>query len=259
MGRFDNLEISVNKQEAESGNPLQQGPLGPVYDEKQFMASAEEKFWTGDFESALIYYSKALRENNAIEQAWLGQVRCLIQMKEYKEALIWVDKALDKFPESAELLAAKSIVLSRTGSRKTAMEFSDATLKMKRDSEFIWLSRGDVLLDANTKNAKFCLDKALEYGKNDWRTFTAVGNVYQDHERYRNALTYYLKAAEINESNPWLWVLIGVCRGEIGFENAHQAFRTALDLRPDWELPQKYIKKYSETAVKRFFRRVFRK
>jgi Flp pilus assembly protein TadD len=44
---------------------------------------------------------------------WTGQVRMLIELKEFHEAKLWADKALEKFPNEPELLAAKAVALAR--------------------------------------------------------------------------------------------------------------------------------------------------
>ena len=37
----------------------------------------------------------------------------LIELAEYREAKIWADKALERFPHEPELLAAKAVALGR--------------------------------------------------------------------------------------------------------------------------------------------------
>lgn len=78
--------------------------------------------------------------------AWTGQVRALIELGELREATLWADKALDRFPDHTELLAAKAGALGRSGFLDEAIAFSDASIEQRGDTPYVWLARGDVLL-----------------------------------------------------------------------------------------------------------------
>ncbi|MBN1354648.1 tetratricopeptide repeat protein [bacterium] len=253
MGRFDRLEIPGTSSRMEP----EQGETGrPIYDADRFMDLADADFWNGDYETSLRYFSKALRENAALDTAWLGQVLCLIRLGEFREALIWVDKALDRFPKSADLLAAKAVVYSRLGDKRKALDFSDGALNIRSDSPYLWVARGDVLLNASQKNARRCMTKAMEFQPDDWKMKVTVGDAYRESGYFRDALHCYIQAAEQKPDNARIWLMIGECRRRLGLRNAVEAFRHALDLRPGWTEARKLATTGQASLAGRVFRRL---
>ena len=120
MSRFSNLEFG---DESEDQAPEQKAL---VKDEAYYLAEARTAFENGNFESALRLYSKVLEFNPQNAIAWASQVRMLIELGEYREAKLWADKALERFPREPELLAAKAVALARSGDLQGALAFSDA-------------------------------------------------------------------------------------------------------------------------------------
>src|SRR5438876_12406262 len=112
MSRFGNLEFG-NESEEQS-----QKPAGLVKDDGYYSAEARSAFESGNFESALRLYSKVLEFNPQNAAAWTGQVRTLIELSQFREAKLWADKALERFPQEPELLAAKAVALGRIGDLK---------------------------------------------------------------------------------------------------------------------------------------------
>src|SRR5438046_6221308 len=115
MSRFGNLEFG-NESEEQS-----QKPAGLVKDDGYYMAEARSAFENGDFEAALRLYSKVLEFNPHNAAAWTSQVQMLIELGEFKEAKLWADKALERFPREPELLAAKGVALARSGDLQGAL------------------------------------------------------------------------------------------------------------------------------------------
>jgi len=104
LGRFDHLEIS--------NWPLPPNEVGPesgVIDQHYYIEKAKAAFDDEDYERALAYYSRALQYEIGTEEAWAGQLRCLIELGELQEAIIWSDRALERFPRSAHVLAARGV------------------------------------------------------------------------------------------------------------------------------------------------------
>ena len=255
MGRFDQLELPghIKPQDESHDDANLAGQI--IYDAVKYFEMADNAYWNGDYEPALRYYSKALGENPELETAWLGQVMCLIRLREYKEALLWVDKAMDKFPKSDELLGAKAIVHARLKDSESALNFADAAISSRKNSTFLWLARGDALYKINPKNAGYCINKALEMGKKDWRVWVSAGDASRENARFREALKYYLKAADLNHQNARTWLMIGLCRFELGLSGHQDAFKQAIEIRPDWE----FARKKSRETRRKSFRKIFRR
>ena len=153
MSRFNNLEFGDESQE----HSPWQGAL--VKDESYYVSEARAAFENGEFEFALRLYSKVLEFNPQNIVAWAGQVRMLIELDEFKEARLWAEKALERFPHEPELLAAKAVALGREGDLEEALACSDAAVEQRGDTPYVWLARGDVLLARKEARADYCFDR----------------------------------------------------------------------------------------------------
>src|ERR1043166_1929631 len=129
MSRFVNLEFGDEEQWHDTG--------AAVKDEAWYSAQACEAFQNGNFESALRLYSQVLEVNSQKTSARAGQVRMLIELGEFREAKLWADKALERFPHEPELLAAKAVALARGGNLREALAFPDASIEERGDTPYI--------------------------------------------------------------------------------------------------------------------------
>jgi len=102
MSRFVNLEFGD-----ESEDQSQPKEKALVKDEAYYFSEASAAFESGNFEQALRLFSKVLEFNPQNTVAWTGQVRMLIELGEFREAKLWADKALERFPNEPELLAVR--------------------------------------------------------------------------------------------------------------------------------------------------------
>src|SRR2546423_1623737 len=114
MSRFNNLEFGDHFEEQSSVSPT-------VKDAQYYLGEARGAFEGGRFEEALRGYAKVLEFDPHCAAAWTGQVRMLIELHEFREAKLWADKALETFPNDAELLAAKAVALARSGDLNGAL------------------------------------------------------------------------------------------------------------------------------------------
>src|SRR6266478_2457693 len=162
MSRFVNLELGGESEDQSQ----QQKAL--VKDEAYYYAEARSAFENGNFESALRLYSKVLEFNTQNEAAWTVQVRMLRELWEFRETKLLADKALERLPQEADLLAAKAVALGRSGDLQGALAFSDASIEERGDTPYVWLARGDVLLAREEPRADYCFQKALLLTPKDW-------------------------------------------------------------------------------------------
>src|SRR4051812_5779366 len=108
MGRFEKLDF----EDKSHATPIvAEVDPWPNQDEHACIRQGDENFQQGLYEPALNAYSRALRFNRDMVEAWVGQIRCLICMGEYPEAVIWCDRALERFSQSSDLLACKGLAL----------------------------------------------------------------------------------------------------------------------------------------------------
>ena len=233
MNRFECLEMPSN--DATLVQPPWEEPFVPR-DETYYMEQAELALNRGDFDNSLRHYSKALGMNPNLEDAWLGQVRCLLDLDEVKEARVWVNKALEQIPRSAGLLGAKSLMLARMMEDNAALETSDKAFSLKQYSWYLWFTRGCILLKRGLKTSAFCFEKALEFNPGDWRVRLRVGMAYLDMADYHQALTHLRQAAQAEPINPLVLYKYGLCCASMGWRSqALVHYEKALEHRTELE------------------------
>jgi tetratricopeptide (TPR) repeat protein len=227
MSRFVNLELGGESED----HSRRQKPL--LKDEAYYYTEARSAFENGAFEPALRLYSKVLEFNPQNAGAWTGQVRMLIELREFAEAMLWADKALERFPHEPELLAAKAVALGRTGDLPGALAFSDAAIAERGDSPYAWLARGDVLLAREETRADYCFEKALLLAPGDWFIAWLAARIRCYYEQFALALKLLQQALEWNASHFLLWLELGQCQQALGLVGAaRNSFSQARQLNP---------------------------
>jgi tetratricopeptide (TPR) repeat protein len=226
ISRFANLELA---------SPVQ--PLEQTEDELKgetyYFVQAQNAYAEGLFEPALRAFAKVLEYNAQNAAAWAGQVRMLIELGEFREAKIWVDKALERFPHFPELLAAKAVALARTGDLKGALAFSDAAFEERGDTPYIWLARADVLLARREKRAEYCFGKAHQLAPEDWLMHWLASRIQFYYQKFALALKLAQQALAADASRSVVWFQIGLCQRELGLISLAQgSFEQALQLNP---------------------------
>ncbi len=226
MSRFNNLEFSGEYDESAASAPA-------VKDAQYYLGEARRSFESGRFEEALRAYAKVLEFDPQSAAAWTGQVRMLIELREWREANLWADKALETFPNDAELLSAKAVALARSGDLDAALSYSDAAVETQGNTPYVWLARGDVLLARAEKRAEFCFDKAMAMAARDWFVYWLTCRIYYFYRKFSRALQLAQKALELNPTQAAVWLQFGRCQLALGLpQAAAQSFSHARDLDP---------------------------
>lgn len=229
MSRFVNLEF-----EDESDRQRHRSPKPLAKDEAYYLNNAHLEFENGNFQLALRLFSKVLEFNPLNVEAWTGQVRMFIELGEYREAKLWADKALERFPSDAELLAAKAVALARNGDLEAALVFSDAAIEERGDSPYIWLSRGDVLLARKEMLADYCLEKAMQMAPKNWFVAWMSGRIRLFYGKFAQALKMIELAVEWNPGHFLVWLERGRCQQSLGMLGAAEgSFTQACQLNPE--------------------------
>jgi Flp pilus assembly protein TadD len=177
-----------------------------------------------------------LEYNTKNAGAWTGQVRMLIELGEYREAKLWADKALERFPNEPELLAAKAVALGRSGDLQGALAFSDASIEERGDTPYVWLARGDVLLARAETRADYCFEKAQLLAPHDWFIAWLAARIRFYYEQFVLALKLIQTSVDLNPGNFLLWLEQGHCQQAIGMVGAAKvSFTQAKQLNPHSE------------------------
>ncbi len=231
MGRFDHLEMNDGLPDREGVDPNYTG----VIDENYYLDKANEAFVVEDYERALAYYSRTLQYNIGLEDGWLGQLCCLSELGELQESIMWSNRALERFPKSSRILAARAVAESRIGRTAAAMGYSDSSLSAQGVMAYTWIARGEVVTEWNPMNAKACFSKAIEMEPHNWEVRARIGRVYAMRECHHQALEHFRQAARLNAESYVCWYWVGRCSEAMGeAQDAATAYRRALSVRPGY-------------------------
>jgi len=226
MSRFNNLEFG------EHSDP-ESAMIPAIKDGAYYLDEAQGFFARGRFDQALRSYAKVLEHDPQSAAAWVGQVRMLIELGEHREANLWADKALEKFHDEPELLAAKAVALARTGDLKAAMVYSDNAVEAASDTPYVWLARGDVLLARKERRAEYCFDKALSFAPKDWMARWLICRIHCFYKHFSRAFKYAQEALELDAARAVLWWQFGQCQLALGLSGpAANSFQQAQQLDP---------------------------
>lgn len=231
MGRFDWLEFGQKKEDIPLGKERE------AFDAKHYLQEAERAYRQGAYEFALRRYSMALREDHLLEDAWCGQVNCLLELGELPEARTWANKALEGIPESPLLLSAKALILTKVGEYTDAMTLSDRAIAKKDPSPQVWLLRGLTLQHRQPPgNAAYCFTKAAEASGNDAFVALRIGLAFTEKGEFPRAKPYLDQAVGKDPENPLVWHTMGKCfEGLYAPTRAKECYERALSFNPEFK------------------------
>jgi tetratricopeptide (TPR) repeat protein len=250
MDRFSQLEfgeVSPERKPTFSGEPIR--------DADYFYKEALKYWLAGDFEPALRNYSKVLERNSTFFEAWTGQVLMLIELGEYREALIWADKALELFPEHPELLALKAVANIRDAKMEKAIAYSDNSISKDNITPRVWLARAEVFLNQKNPIAENCISKAISSSGNTLPIIKfEAARLLNKKGNYFAAIEYLNDVVKIFPESALVWYELGCCQAKLGRSEATATLEQSLRLRPDWERPRGALRKFCKRG---FFRKLF--
>ncbi len=249
--RFSQLEFG-DRSDKEPGKA---GTGEEIRDEEYFHKQAVRYWLAGDFELALRHYSRSLEQNSSFYPGWVGQVLMLIELGEYREAAVWVDKALEMFPEHPELLAVKAVACARDGRMEKALGYSDNSIGKDNVTSAVWLARAEVLLNRRSNIADNCVSKAVSIaGEEAPMVRLRAGRLLNRQGDYAGALGYLQKAVDEFPKSALAWYELGRCQAGLGRSEARVSFEQALKLRPNWRVAEEALRKVKGRG---FLRRLF--
>jgi len=254
MSRFSNLELGQHDKPAAEDAPAVAGE--PVRDKDYFQERAVAAWLAGNFEEALQRFSRSLEEDGAFFDGWFGQVRMLVELAEYPEAVVWADKALEQFPEQQDLLSAKALALLAQGDVNRAQTLSDAAIAKEGQTYFVWVARAEILLARRSGVASTCLDKAIAAaGDAAAVARLEAGRVLLRAGDAGSALKPLSEAVRELPESALAWYELGRCQRALGFAEAGAAFTRCLRLRPAWREAQAAAHAGRKRGVWGWFRR----
>lgn len=231
MSRFERLEL---KDTPAPAPPPWEDP--GLIDAGTWLERARTAFAEERYEPALSAFSRALQDDAGIVEAWVGQVRCLVELGEYIEAVTWADRALERFRDHPDLLAARALALCRGGRGADALLSIDGAFRQPGISPFAWTVRGEVMLAQNADSARHCFLKAVESAPGDADIRLRIALAYFRRARWFEAMEHIQAAAEREPKRAVLWMRMAQCRDGLGDRASARAFyERALTLEPGLE------------------------
>lgn len=248
MARFEWIEYKDNEEKKEKLRD-EVKPGHEDYNEGHYLKLAEKAFQEGLLSNALKFFSRALHLNTMLKQAWIGQVLCLIGLGQYNEAVVWADKALDFCRDDADLLSAKAYALNRIGAKEEAMRQSDQSIEKGNLTWFVWIARGDIMLDTNGSDAEYCFLRAIELAGEDWLAYMMIGTSFLSVHNASKALHYMQKALTLNGNSPLLYFHLANAFYHSGnIEKSKNCLKRAIELRPDFSEAFAMLEKLSRKS-----------
>lgn len=256
MKRFTSLEFE------DSSKPSGRSGKGePIRDAGYFYLQAVKCYLHGDYELSLRNYSRSLERSTTFFDAWAGQIRMLIELGEYPEALIWADKALELFPENADLLACKAVACLRDAKINNAMAYSDNAVSKDNVGPRVWLARAEVLMQRKSRVAEECVSKAISMaGESADIIRLEAGCLLRRYGRYTTGQECLKEAVRDFPKSALAWYELGCCQAKMGFDQAKVSLDQSIQLRPHWQRAEAAISAVHNTGfMKRMFRVLFRR
>jgi tetratricopeptide (TPR) repeat protein len=252
MRRFSRLEFGDRSDEG-TGKP---GGTGEGIRNDEYFHKQAIRYWlAGDFELALRNYSRSLEQNSAFYPGWLGQVLMLIELGEYKEAAVWVDKALEMFPEHPELLAEKAVACARDGRMEKAIAYSDDSIAKDNVTSMVWLARAEVMLNRKSSMAQNCISKAVSSaGEEGIIVRFQAGRLLNQMGDYVGAMQHLQAVVDKLPKSALAWFELGCAQAKMGRPEAQMSFEQAIRLRPGWPMAGDALRKFKNRG---FFARLF--
>jgi len=218
-----------------SGDGADEVPGIDMTDARQVLKLAEDAYRTLDYEKALRYYSKSLSIDPNIEDAWAGQLRCLLDLNENPETLTWATKAQKLFPKNPDIQSARALALARQGRLQEAIAFSDGAMKSDRHGWFTWVARGEILAIAGSGNAEFCMMKAMEAVRgSDWLVTLKIAQAYVMTPVSEKALVLYKRVLSERGDLGEVWYELAKLQLDLGCaREARESIEHAVRLMPN--------------------------
>lgn len=268
MSRFSKLETGQNQPSDESSSNVGAAlrrikkDAGPEvqYDYGHYEAEADRLFYLGEYQKALRGYSRAIQQDAAQVKPWVMQVLCLLEQKQFKEALVWVKRGIELFPDDPRLLSLEGVVYAHEGMVQRGLAASDYALKKSAADPMVWIFRGEILCLADNRNWQSCFDKAMERrDKDDWQTPMQIGLFFMRLKKWNQAAEFLKQAAQVASNNDYIWMQLGKTYERMGLSQAAlEAFNAASDINPSSNKAQDSLKRLTNTPLLvRFFRRLF--
>jgi tetratricopeptide (TPR) repeat protein len=230
-GRFSNLEID-DRGNADKKPP--QKKAGHNHRGLAFhLAAAREHELAGRLDKAATSFAAALGERPNHHPAWVGQVLMMAEQENYRETLVWADRALQTFPDDPDFLGAKSLAVAGAGDLRAAQTLSESAIEQQPQTDAAWHFRAALLLALRSNAAFECLDRAVSLAADKPLAELRAGALLLRHGHPNRAFPRLAKSAEALPKSAWAWYQLGKAQEATGrLDAARQSYTVASRLSP---------------------------
>jgi tetratricopeptide (TPR) repeat protein len=192
----------------------------------------------GRHEEAIASYDKAIELNPDFHFAWDYRGNSLWHLGRYEEAIASYDKAIELKPDSHDAWDNRGISLNDLGRYEEAIASYDKAIELNPDFHFAWNNRGSSLKDLGRyEEAIASHDKAIELKPDFHDAWCNRGNSLWHLGRYEEAIVSYDKAIELKPDYHFAWNGRGSSLKDLGrYEEAIASYDKAIELKPDFHL-----------------------
>ena len=156
-----------------------------------------------EYEEAIVSYDKAVQINPDYSTAWFNRGYALMNLGRDEEALASFDKALQIEPDYYQAWNNRGVVLGNLGRYEEALVFYDEAVQINPDDFHAWNNRGWVLRDlGRDEEALASYDKALQIKPDYSDAWYNRGVALENLGRFEEALRSYDRALQLNPEEP---------------------------------------------------------
>jgi len=204
---------------------------------EKFIMQGDELFFKGDFDSAIIKYETAIKENTSCVDAYIRLGDIYLRKGEYNKSGESFKKAMEIEPENKFARFGYADILLETGEKEKSEEELKKVISIDPKFAQAYTSLGDIYLDrGERKKAEEMFKKSLEImpGQDFPDTYIGMGELYLSGMKYEEALDSFNMA---KKKDPYdIDGYLGAARALTGlkrYDDAQKNYEKALEIFPD--------------------------
>ena len=165
-----------------------------------YISEGNDLFDKGNYGEAIRQYEKVIDDPNYIT-ALFNKGMALLNLRKYKQAIEWYNKALAIDSEDVSALRQKGWALYKLGKNKQAIEWYNKALAIDPNNVIALDSKGEILMNLRKHNQAIrCFNKALAINPNYTYALNDKGLALYKLGKYKQALKYFDTALAIDPS-----------------------------------------------------------
>jgi tetratricopeptide (TPR) repeat protein len=160
----------------------------------------------GDYKEAIVCFDRALEIDKTYAYAWNNKGEALHKLGDHKEAIVCFDKAIDVDPDDKTAWYNKGIVLHKLGDNKDAIVCFDKAIDVDPKYVTAWSNKGVALLKlGDNKEAIVCFDKAIDVDPKYAAAWSNKCAALHELGEHQEAIECCKKAIEIDPKYAAAW------------------------------------------------------